>query len=130
MRAGGKSGEDREDQAHLHFGGVDAENLESTVLVREGDLHVDLETAGTEEGLVDHVKSVRHSDDEDVVELIDTIHLREQLIDDRVADTGSAPSRTTLLADGVELIKDDNVQARVLALSLVLCASLRLLVSP
>lgn len=38
-----------------------------------------LETTGTEEGFVDHVHPVGHTDDEDVVELIDTIELNSIL---------------------------------------------------
>ena len=55
---------------------MDVENLKSTVLVGEGDLHVDLESSWSEKGLIDHVESVGHSDDEDVVQLIDSVHLK------------------------------------------------------
>jgi len=137
-----------EDIVELHLGRVDVEDLEPAVLVRERDLHVDLEPARPEEGLVNHVKPVRHADDENVVQLVDTVHLKEgakgggrqpvsatgkgpdprgaqphlgqQLVDDRVADAGATAGRATLLADGVELVKDDDVQARVVPLGLIL----------
>lgn len=66
----------RHDAVGLHLARVDVENLEAAVLVGERDLHVHLETARAKEGLVDHVKSVRHADDENVVELVDSVHLR------------------------------------------------------
>ena len=40
------------------------------------------EAAGALEGIVDEVGSVCHADDEDVVERIDPIDFRQQLIDD------------------------------------------------
>lgn len=58
-----------------HLGGVDCQDLESASLVREGDLNVNFETTRTEQGLIDHVHPVRHTDDEDIVELVHTVHL-------------------------------------------------------
>lgn len=58
-----------------HLARVDRQDLNTTGLVGKGDLDVDLETSRTEERLVDHVHSIRHSDEQDVVELIDSVHL-------------------------------------------------------
>jgi len=38
-------------------------------------------------------------------------HLGQQLIDDRVADTRPAVLRSSLFANSIQLIKDDNMQA-------------------
>lgn len=65
------------DPVGAHLGRVDGDDLEAALLVGQRDLHVHLETAGTQERLVDHVETVRHADDEDVVQLVDTVHLRE-----------------------------------------------------
>ena len=46
--------------------------------------------------------------------------LGEQLVDDTVANTSTTASRATLLADCIQLIEDDNVQAALVALCLVL----------
>lgn len=46
--------------------------------------------------------------------------LGQQLIDDRVSHTGSSACRSTLLADGVQLIEDDDVKTRLVSLGLVL----------
>lgn len=108
------------DTVHSHLGSMDVQDLESAVLVGEGDFHVDFKTTGTEEGLVDHVDTVGHADDEDVVQLVDTVHLREDLVDDGVADTGTAAGGATLFEDGVEFIEDDDVEATLVALLLVL----------
>ena len=47
-------------------------------------------------------------------------YLREQLIDHTVANTSTAAGRSTLLADGVQLIEDDDVQSTLITLLLVL----------
>lgn len=53
------------------------------------------------------------TDDQDVVELLHTVDLREQLIDHRVMHARAAGARASLLADGVQLVKDDDVEAAV-----------------
>ncbi len=74
----------------LHLARVNVEDLHAARLVWQGDLNVYLEAPGPEERLVDHVLAVGHADDEHVVELINTVHLGEQLVDDRVADACTA----------------------------------------
>jgi hypothetical protein len=74
----------------------------------------------TEESLINHVKTVGHADDEDVVELVDTIHLGEELVDNRVPDTGPVVLGTTLLTNRIKLIKDDDVKVTLIPLFLVL----------
>jgi len=41
--------------------------------------------------------------------LVHAVHFGQQLIDDRVSDTSAAIGRTTLLEDGVQFVKDDDV---------------------
>lgn len=104
-----------------HLGRVNLENLNTTLLVGQRDLDLDLKTTRTQQGIVDHVLAVGHADQQDVVQLVDTIELTEKLVDDTVADTGSASgARATLFAYGVQLVKDDDVQLRLVALLLVL----------
>ena len=51
--------------------------------------------------------------DQDVVELLYSVYLGEQLVDHRVVDTCAACHAATLLTDGVDLVKDDDVQPTV-----------------
>lgn len=81
---------------------------------------MDLEASRTEEGLVNHVFSISHTDDEDVVELVDTIHFGEKLVDYGVSDASSAVGGATLFEDGIEFIKDDDVQSTLVAFFFVL----------
>lgn len=51
--------------------------------------------------------------DQDVVELLHAVDLGQELVDDGVVDTGAARHAASLLADGVDLIEDDDVQSAV-----------------
>lgn len=53
------------------------------------------------------------TDDQDVVELLDTIDLRQELVDYGVVHARAAGARASLLADGIQFIKDDDVEAAV-----------------
>ncbi len=48
------------------------------------------------------------------------IYLGEQLVDDGVTNTGSTIRRTTLFEDGIQFIKDDDVQITLVTLLFVL----------
>lgn len=58
-----------------HLGSMNVQNLQTTVLIWETNFHVNFETSRAEERLINHVKPVCHTNDEDIVELIDTIQL-------------------------------------------------------
>lgn len=64
------------DAVLAHLGRVNGENLDTTVFVWQRDLDMDLETTGAKERLIDHVEPVRHSDQQNVVQLVHTVHLR------------------------------------------------------
>ena len=53
------------------------------------------------------------TDDQDVVELLHAVDLGQQLVDHRVVDPCAARHAAALLADGVDLVEDDDVQAAV-----------------
>lgn len=143
LRHGGQLGDVNvlaHDAVLLHLGSVDGEDLDASGFVGKGDLDVDFETTGTEEGIIDHVFSVGHTDDQDVVELVDTVHLSrpsyskrivsfaaiiwadlgQQLVDNRVANTSPIILGPSLLADRINLIKDDNMQSALISLLFLL----------
>lgn len=66
------------DAIGFHLGSMNVENLQSAVLIGKGDFHVHLKSTRPGEGLVNHVHPIRHSDDENVVKLVDTVHLPSQ----------------------------------------------------
>ena len=59
---------------------------------------------------------VGHADEQDVVQRVHAIDLGEELVDDCVMDAAAAGDAAALLADGVNLVKDDDVQLRRVAL--------------
>ncbi|GIX63746.1 uncharacterized protein BcabD6B2_31810 [Babesia caballi] len=103
-----------------HHPGVDFENLSAPRLVRQAHLDVHLEAPGAQQRLVDHVEAVRHPDQQDVVERVDPVDLGEQLVDDAVAGPGAGGVRAPALANGVDFVEDDDVQAGAVARARVL----------
>lgn len=53
------------------------------------------------------------TDDQDVVKLLHTVNLRQELVDHSVVHARAAGARASLLADGIQLIKDDDMEATV-----------------
>ena len=99
---------------------VNVQDLGSSFLLRQTDLDLDLQPAGSQQGVVHHVPPalfcvcvlslkhitplvfmsnviilmnvpIGHSDDEDVVELVDAVNLGEELVDDGVIHPGALP---------------------------------------
>jgi hypothetical protein len=64
-----------DDIVDSQFFGTDVQDLASSGLVGEGDFDMDFQTTRSEERFINHVLSVGHTNDEDVVQLVDTIHL-------------------------------------------------------
>jgi hypothetical protein len=60
-----------------------------------------------------HILYFRHTDNEDVVQLLNAIDLGQQLVDHGVMHSSAAGHAPSLLADGIDFIKDDDVQATV-----------------
>ena len=56
-----------------HLLGVNVENLASAMLVGERDFHVHFQTTGTQQSLINHVHSIGHTNQQDVVQLVHTI---------------------------------------------------------
>ena len=59
---------------------------------------------------------VGHANEQDVVEGIHAVNLGQQLVDDGVVHAAAAGHAAALLADGVDLVKDDDVQLGAVAL--------------
>jgi hypothetical protein len=90
--------------------------LQSPRLIREPDLQVYLETAGSEHSLINHVLPVGHPDDQYVVEAVDAVDLREQLVHDSLLHARPRLHGAPLPADCIDLIEYDNVQRGLVAL--------------
>lgn len=53
------------------------------------------------------------TDHQDVVKLFHAVNLREELVDHRVMHSRAAGARSSLLTDGIQLIKDNYMEATV-----------------
>lgn len=53
------------------------------------------------------------TDNQDVIKLFHAVYLREELVDHRVVHSRAAGARSSLLTDGVQLIKDNDMEAAV-----------------
>mmetsp|Transcript_21941 Transcript_21941/g.62281 ORF Transcript_21941/g.62281 Transcript_21941/m.62281 type:complete len:483 (+) Transcript_21941:867-2315(+) len=128
LRAGGERRDgDRAVQVALlsHVFSVDVEDLHSPALIGKADLHMHFKTPWPQQRLVDEVHAIRHADEEDVVERVHAIDLRQQLVYDAVVHARAVLSGAAGLADGVDLVKDDHVQLGALTLHLVLLLCIR-----
>mmetsp|Transcript_18438 Transcript_18438/g.48130 ORF Transcript_18438/g.48130 Transcript_18438/m.48130 type:complete len:560 (-) Transcript_18438:737-2416(-) len=114
-----------QERVFQHLVGVDFKDLLAALLVRQPDLHVHLQAPRAQQRLVQHVLAVGHADEQDVVQGVNSVDLGEQLVDERVVHAGAVFDRAALLADGVNLVKDDDVQLAVFAASLVLRLRIR-----
>ena len=57
---------------------------------------------------------VGHADDQDIVELVHSVYLGQELVDHSVVHAAAvAGLRAPRLADGVDLVEDDDVEAGV-----------------
>eukprot|EP00732_Lithocolla_globosa_P002724 Lithocolla_globosa_v1_NODE_1889_length_2271_cov_14.911101.p2 type:complete len:318 gc:universal NODE_1889_length_2271_cov_14.911101:997-1950(+) len=99
---------------------MDAQNLLPAFAVRQRDFHLHLQATRTGQGLVDHVLPVGHADHEDVVDGVHSIDFRQQLIDNRITNPCVITSGASCFADGIDLVKDDDVQRALVAALLVL----------
>ena len=89
-----------------HAARVDADDLPSTLLVRDADLDLPVEASRSAQRLVDGVSPVGGSDDDDVVASLHAVHQREQLGDDSALDL--ARDFLPLGSDAVEFIDEDD----------------------
>lgn len=72
-----------------HLLGMNLKNLKSTIQVWQTDLEMDLKSSWSQDSLINHIFSIRHSDYENIVETINTIHLRQQLVDNTLIDSSA-----------------------------------------
>ena len=76
-----------------------------------------VEAAGTQERRVEDVGPVRRGDEDDVVLHLEAVHLDEKLVERLLAlVVTAAETGTTMAADGVDLVHEDDARRRLLRL--------------
>ena len=79
--------------------------------VRELELELHLEAARAQQGFVNQILAIRHPEQKHIVEWRHAVQQTQELVDQRVVhESGALVGVTARTADGVELIKDDDVQ--------------------
>src|SRR6056300_1608581 len=90
---------------------VDTEDLLTTLNTGKSNLNFAVETAWTEESVIEDVDAVRRSDDHDTSLIVETIHLSEELVDGLFTlIVGRHTTCRTLLTNSVNLIDEDDTR--------------------
>jgi hypothetical protein len=98
--------------ARMHF-----QDLLPAFDVRAIDHDLAIETAGPQQGRVEHVGAVRRRDQDHAGVLIEAVHLHEQLIERLLALVmAAAQTRAALAADGVDFVDEDDARRRLFRL--------------
>ena len=94
---------------------VDAEDFLAAVDVGKGDGDLAVETTGTQQRGVEHVRAVGGGDDDDAFLGVEAVHLDEQLVERLLAlVVTTAHAVAAMASDGVDFI-DENQAGRVFA---------------
>ena len=97
--------------------GMDAEDLQAAGVVGPVDHHLAIETAGSHQGRIQHVRPVGGGHDDDAGVALEAVHLGEQLVEGLLAlVVATAEPGAPLAADGVDLIDEDDAGGVLLGL--------------
>mmetsp|Transcript_19563 Transcript_19563/g.54703 ORF Transcript_19563/g.54703 Transcript_19563/m.54703 type:complete len:225 (+) Transcript_19563:795-1469(+) len=102
-----------------HGLGVNVQDLLPSSLVGQADLDMHLQAPRSQQSLVDEVHAIRHAYEQNVVQRVHTIDLRKELVHDAVVHACAVGLGASGLADGVDLVENDDVKLRVFALLFV-----------
>ena len=81
---------------------------------------MDFETAGTEKSVINHIETIGHTNEKDIVELINTVHFGEKLVDDTISDTSPSRGGATLFTNGIQFIENDDMESTLIAFFFIL----------
>src|SRR5207342_292432 len=85
--------------------------------IRPADNDAPIETTGTEQSGIEHVRTVGRGNENDALIGLEAIHLDEQLVQRLLAlVVAAAKARATVPADGVDLVDEDDARGVLLAL--------------
>lgn len=114
MRTAGRGGAHLADGTLAEVGFQDAY---PALLVGQGDVDELIQTAGSQDGGVDDVWSVRGADDKDVLLTGHPIHLRQDLVDHAVGRSAAVSHvAATGFSYGVQLIEEEDAGRRLASL--------------
>src|SRR3990167_4977581 len=98
--------------AHMYF-----EDLLTAANIRQTNHYLAVETTGTQQRRIEHVGTVGGGDDDDAIVHLETIHFHQQLVEGLLAFVVTAThAGTTMAADGVDLVDEDDARRMLLRL--------------
>ena len=98
--------------------GVDAKDALTALEVGKINGDLTIETAGTEEGLIENIDTVGGGNGDNAGVAIETVHLDEDLVDGLLAlVVATGETGTTLTTDGIDLINEDDAGGVLLGLA-------------
>ena len=97
--------------------GMNPKDLETTRVIRTVDGHLSIETAGTQQGGIQNIRTVGGRDDDDSGVAFKAIHFGEQLVEGLLALIISTPeSCAPLTTDSIDLVDEDDARGILLGL--------------
>ena len=67
-----------------------------------------IEATWAEEGLVEHINTVRGGNDDDARVIVETVHLNENLVQSLLVFAASTTASIAFMGDGVDFVDEDN----------------------
>ncbi|MNG98035.1 hypothetical protein D3C79_571620 [compost metagenome] len=93
------------------------EDLLTTTDVRQADHHLAVETTGTQQRRVKHVRTVGGGDDDDAIVHFEAVHLDQQLVEGLLTlVVTTAHAGATVATDGVDFVDEDDARRVFLGL--------------
>src|ERR671930_1395523 len=88
---------------------MDAEDTFAARAVRQADLHVAIETARPEKNRIRHVRTVRRRENDDLVPVVEPIHLDQELVERLLAlVVHGADTSASSATDSIQLVDEDD----------------------
>ena len=85
--------------------------------IGQADIHLTVETAGTQQRVIEDIRAVRRRHDYDALVAAEAVHLNEQLVERLLAlVVSAAEAAASLAADSVDLIDEDDRRSDLLCL--------------
>lgn len=81
----------------------------SAFFVWQTDFDMHFESARPKDSLVQKIFPISHANNNDIIQSLHTIDIREKLVDNLVINIGSTRVHASLFTNRIDLIENDNV---------------------
>jgi hypothetical protein len=63
---------------------MNVENIKPTLFAWQKNLQMNLDSSRSQNGFIDQILSVRHCNNQDIIQLLNTVNTSEELVDNRI----------------------------------------------